>query len=114
MYTLEVPLEKIINYIRFTNIPIQDSKYNGKLPAFMGIGAIKDYWQYAINYGFIQMGKSKSYIPNLITRYKEYSNKESLIYREISLNNFNDSDFIVFEFPDEETALYFKLKFVKE
>ena len=108
MYPLEVPIEEIVNYLRIANIPTPDRELTPHT-SFLPIGEMEDYWQYAVNYGYI--AGIKNYMKDMIFRYKECSNKDSLTHTEVSLDVFGDYDFIVFEFPDEETALYFKLKF---
>lgn len=110
MYTLEVPLKEIVSYIRIADIPNSGGKIS--LSTLVPVDDMTDYWQYAVNYGYIIGNKFK--MPELINRYKRYLDKDSLISREVSLTVFDTSDFIIFEFPDEENALYFKIKFIKE
>lgn len=78
--------------------------------AFVPIGDMIEWWKYTTNYGYIST--YPRYVPELINSYKNLIDKNKIEDQsKIHEEDMYDDDFIVFEFPDEETALYFKLKF---
>ena len=75
---------------------------------FLPQGEMEEFWQYSVTYACSFDGELR-FDKEMIYYYKNLKDKNNL--ETIDIPSPYYEDYIIFEFPEEEIALYFELKF---